>query len=84
MLFVEHDEALLDKTTYDLLWEVLAANLNDIGPPDHTASKWRRIWSAHKNNMKRKRLAESSESDTEVPVSISHLGDLKFLFCLTV
>lgn len=77
MLFIEHDEALIDKTTYDLLWENLAANLNDIGPPDHTVSEWRRIWSVHKHNKKRKRLVESSESDTEVPASISHLGDLK-------
>ncbi|XP_037042277.1 uncharacterized protein LOC119078684 [Bradysia coprophila] len=54
----EHNVEEIDKTTYDMLWNDLAAKLNDVGPPAHTTSAWRRIWSLQKYNNKRKRLTE--------------------------
>lgn len=50
---VDNNEGLIAKDAFDLLWENLASELNDIGPPDHTAAEWKKIWSEHK---KRNRL----------------------------
>lgn len=69
-LSVEHDESQIDKATFDLLWDNLAAKLNYIGPPDHTTSEWRRIWSVHKYKNKRKRLEDSDSLETECNVRL--------------
>lgn len=63
--FVEHNAELLDKCTFDSLWNELAAKLNDIGQPDHTTAEWKRIWSVHKYNRKKRRIAEIDNQDTE-------------------
>lgn len=41
-----------------------------IGPPDHTTSEWRRIWSVHKYKNKRKRLEDSDSLETECNVRL--------------
>lgn len=71
LCFVENDGKQMDKKTYESLWDNLAAQLNDIGPPDHTTSEWKRIWSVHKYNKKRKQLADS---DSEETASFVHSG----------
>lgn len=47
-----------DQQTIQLLrdWDELAQELNVLGPPHHTSSEWRRIWTKMKSNKKRKSL----------------------------
>lgn len=42
-------------------WDKLSVDINKLGPPMHTSSEWKRIWSTHKYN-KRKRLRSSNNS----------------------
>lgn len=45
-----------DDKTVQLLreWDELTQQLNVLGPPHHTSSEWRRIWTKMKSNKKRK------------------------------
>lgn len=45
-----------DEKTLGMLreWDNLAQELNVLGPPHHTSSEWRRIWTKMKYNKKRK------------------------------
>ncbi|KAJ6642619.1 hypothetical protein Bhyg_07572 [Pseudolycoriella hygida] len=54
-----------DKT---LAWECLVAELNALGPPQHTSREWRTVWSRYKGNKKRKSVEIKSN-----PISPSSL-----------
>lgn len=45
IIFVAYKQEVLDKTTFDCLWNGLAVVLNYIGPAEHTTTEWKRIWS---------------------------------------
>ncbi|KAG4070682.1 hypothetical protein HA402_013602 [Bradysia odoriphaga] len=66
----------LTKSEYSSQWEVLARELNDIGPPEHTGLEWRRIWTAHKSNIKynkkKRAKSDSSEEVTESLIVTNH------------
>lgn len=69
----------MDKNTYNLLWDDLAAKLNDIGPPAHSMTEWKRIWTVHKHYIKRKRLINDSDTEErEEPRKIVCLGNFEF------
>lgn len=53
--YKNHNEALIDTKIFDLLWHQLTAHLNSIGPPTYSSTGWKRVWSEHKYNKKRKR-----------------------------
>lgn len=53
--YENHNEELLEPKTIDNLWINLSDKLNDIGPPVHTITEWKRVWTDHKYNKKRKR-----------------------------
>lgn len=69
-------EESVGKVVFDKLWEKLAVDLNQIGPPKRTSMEWRRAWSLYKYNNKRKR-SEHRESNApesnfgKVPESIA-------------
>lgn len=67
---VDHNEGLIEKSTRNLLWQNLAIELNDIGPPDHTVAEWKKIWSQNK-----KRKLSSSSLCAEKPLKASKIGN---------
>lgn len=60
VIIVENNEGLIGKDSYVALWENLAAQLNDIGPPEHTSIEWKKNWSEHKYNKRRSRSSGAS------------------------
>lgn len=54
----------LGKIAYAKGWDTLAKELNQIGPPKRSSQQWRKIWSGHKYDKKRKQ-AELSEPNTK-------------------
>lgn len=48
-----YNENITGKSILDELWETLAVELNEMGPPIRTAMQWRRVWSVFKYNTKR-------------------------------
>lgn len=61
--YKNNNEELMDRDSFQKLWDELAQKLNVIGPPYHTIFEWKRIWSEHKYNKKRKRVDIAAESD---------------------
>lgn len=61
--YKENNEELLHGDIFLELWNELAVKLNSIGPPNHTNIEWRRVWTEHKYNKKRKRLDAVAEGD---------------------
>lgn len=51
----------MDRDTYMILWDQLAEELNEMGPPTRTSCEWRRVWSVFKYNRKRKRTVEVND-----------------------
>lgn len=58
-----HDEVLNDDT-YNQNWNALVVKLNSIGPPSNSSNEWKRVWTEHKYNKKRKRLDAAAESNS--------------------
>lgn len=54
----------IEKATFSVLWERLSEQLNDIGPPKHSAKKWKRVWSVYKYNNK-SRLSEILDKENK-------------------
>lgn len=52
--------------THNPKWEELVIKLNSIGPPDNTSNEWKRVWTEHKYNKKRKQTDASHESNFKV------------------
>lgn len=52
-----YNEELVNTETFNRLWENLTVQLNCIGPPSHSNSGWRRVWTTYKYNKKRKRVS---------------------------
>lgn len=71
--YEKHNEEFLSKDTFDKLWDELSIQLNLLGPPTHSWQEWKRIWSEHKYNKKRKR------SDVQVPEGNLTFSMLKIL-----
>lgn len=46
-------------------WEQLSSELNAMGPPQHSVSKWRRIWTKMKSKKKKETFAFISSSVSE-------------------
>lgn len=61
-IITANDEETIAKDQYNEMWINLADELNEIGPAKHTSVEWRRIWSTHKYNKKRK-TSKVSEAD---------------------
>lgn len=59
--YSQHNEALIDTTTFERLWNDLTVKLNSVGPPVHSNVEWKRVWSEHKYNKKRKLSSIESE-----------------------
>lgn len=53
--YQSYNEELVNTETFNRLWDDLTVQLNCIGPPNHSNSGWRRVWSTYKYNKKRKR-----------------------------
>lgn len=66
-MIVANNEELVGKETFGQLWVNLVEKLNDIGPPEHTETEWRKIWSAHKYYKNRKRHSSTSLIGDKVP-----------------
>lgn len=60
----------LNYVELSLAWESLSTKLNEIGPPCHSASGWRKLWANQK--AKSKRQMTSSECNDEVKQCYSH------------
>lgn len=61
--YEKNNEELLHDDIFIELWDELVVNLNSIGPPSHTNIEWKRVWTEHKCNKKRKRLDAVAEGD---------------------
>lgn len=51
-----------------LAWTSLSEKLNEIGPPQHPTSSWRKLWTSHKAKCKKRMTA--SECNDEVKQTI--------------
>lgn len=45
---------------FEQLWNDLSTELNVIGPPKHSAKEWRKVWSNHKYQNKKRRISVGS------------------------
>lgn len=57
-----HNE-MSDINTIDQNWNDLVEKLNSIGPPNNSSNEWKRVWTEHKYNKKRKRVDNEAESN---------------------
>lgn len=58
--YEKYNEELINPEQFDKLWNILADELNGIGPPTHTNTEWRRVWTDHKYNRKRKQSSDKA------------------------
>lgn len=48
-----------------LAWKNLSKQLNELGPPCHSTSGWRKLWTSHKAKAKRKMTASDCKEKIE-------------------
>lgn len=71
MILEDNDEEKAGKKKYNELWDQLSTHLNTLGPPTHSTSEWRRVWSKYKYSKSK----QSEQSNTLLGSTLSRTGN---------
>ncbi|KAG4068095.1 hypothetical protein HA402_001520 [Bradysia odoriphaga] len=61
------DETAMTKEALDEHWNAITEKLNEVGPPIRNCLEWRRTWTVHKYNRKRKHSANAKSYNRHRP-----------------